>query len=616
MKYKSFKLKNFKGIGELDLDLTGPVTTLVGLNESGKTTILEGIFCFSYGQDELEGLNPDLRSLRDPQRWIPVAQLGNFNDTIEIGAVVALDPDDIDGLREYLLDELEFELGDFPTEVSITEIYTFADSKHLPDEVRKTWGIGTLEGTSLKDEDEEEGAEDQIFDSTSAEWRAAVRYLRTQLPAIWYFPNFLFDLPKTFRVAVTPTADDDGSNAVYQQTFEQVLNEVGQGTNLERHLIERVHSDDPADKVSLASVLLDMGRVITNAFFEGWSQIFGRHTSELEIQVDAEAAATGEADLSLRIKSRDGFFELGDRSLGFRWFFMFLLMTRYRGLDPDQRQVVFLLDEPASNLHSSAQAQLLKSFETLMKSCQLIYTTHSHHLINLHWLDGAYVVANSAIAEFSPDGILEAAGSAATTDISATPYGRFVNENPGKTSYFQPVLDLLQYQPSDLEPVPEAVLVEGKSDFALLRYCAEVLELEDAPTLVPGLSATTMGPLIGLHLGWGKNFILLLDSDKAGSDQADRYVEEFGPLLETHLVQLCDIAGDPDVTAIESLLTKTDRKKIIGAVLPAKGRPSEKKALFRSLQHLLATGEKVELGPTSVRKVTAVLRNLNETLQS
>jgi len=25
------------------------VTTLIGLNESGKTTILEAIFCFSYG---------------------------------------------------------------------------------------------------------------------------------------------------------------------------------------------------------------------------------------------------------------------------------------------------------------------------------------------------------------------------------------------------------------------------------------------------------------------------------------------------------------------------------------------------------------------------------------
>ena len=124
---------------------------------------------------------------------------------------------------------------------------------------------------------------------------------------------------------------------------------------------------------------------------------------------------------------------------------MFLLMTRYRGPDPERRPLVFLLDEPASNLHSSAQAQLLKSFETLMTSSQIVYTTHSHHLINLRWLDGSYVVANAAIKDTTPDSIIEAAASPSVTDISISSYRRFVNEHPSKVSYFQPVLDLLQY---------------------------------------------------------------------------------------------------------------------------------------------------------------------------
>ena len=608
VKYQSFSLKNFKGVGELTLDLAGPVTTLVGLNESGKTTILEGIFCFTYGRENLDGLNPDLKSLRDPQQWIPVAQRGNFNGTIEIGAVVNLDETDINALRKFMLDEEHFELHSFPNQVRIAEVYKFSDSKYEPnaEETKKVWAVDPLDGRSTIDSEAE-----PVQDFDDAKWQAAMAYLAEQLPAIWYFPNFLFDLPDTFRVALDPTLDDDGSNAVYQQTFEEVLKEVGQGTNLGRHVIDRVHSSETADKVSLDSVLLDMGRVITNAFFEGWSRIFGRHNSNLEIQVDAVPAGLGEADLSLRIKSRDGYFDLRDRSLGFRWFFMFLLMTRYRGLDSTQRQVVFLLDEPASNLHSSAQAQLLESFDSLAKSCQLIYTTHSHHLINLDWLEGAYVVANDAISDASLDGILEAAASDATTDISASPYRRFVNENPGKTSYFQPVLDLLQYRPSELEPVPEAVLLEGKSDFALLRYCAEVLGLGEAPILVPGLSATTMGSLIALHLGWGKDFVVLLDSDAAGVEQAARYTEEFGPMLTKRIVMLSDVA-QADVTAIESLLTKTDRKAIIDAVLPPKGRPSEKKALYQALQELLATGQEVKLGPTSTKQVSAVLAGLKE----
>ena len=76
---------------------------------------------------------------------------------------------------------------------------------------------------------------------------------------------------------------------------------------------------------------------------------------------------------------------------------MFLLMTSFHGLDDDGPKSLFLLDEPASNLHSTAQAELLKSFRSLVEKCDLVYTTHSHHLIDVRWLDGAYVVKNAAL---------------------------------------------------------------------------------------------------------------------------------------------------------------------------------------------------------------------------
>lgn len=44
MRYKSLKVKNFKGIKEIEIDFSfNRILTLVGLNESGKTTILEAI---------------------------------------------------------------------------------------------------------------------------------------------------------------------------------------------------------------------------------------------------------------------------------------------------------------------------------------------------------------------------------------------------------------------------------------------------------------------------------------------------------------------------------------------------------------------------------------------
>ena len=47
MQYIKFKVINFKGIQELEFDLSespiSPIYLLVGLNESGKTTILESL---------------------------------------------------------------------------------------------------------------------------------------------------------------------------------------------------------------------------------------------------------------------------------------------------------------------------------------------------------------------------------------------------------------------------------------------------------------------------------------------------------------------------------------------------------------------------------------------
>ncbi len=47
MRYTAFKIKNFKGIRELELKLDSApnsnIFTIVGLNESGKTTIIEAL---------------------------------------------------------------------------------------------------------------------------------------------------------------------------------------------------------------------------------------------------------------------------------------------------------------------------------------------------------------------------------------------------------------------------------------------------------------------------------------------------------------------------------------------------------------------------------------------
>lgn len=294
---------------------------------------------------------------------------------------------------------------------------------------------------------------------------------------------------------------------------------------------------------------------------------------------------------------------------------MFLLMTSYHGIKAqDGQRPLFLLDEPASNLHSSAQAELLKSFATLSSTCHLVYTTHSHHLINIRWLDAAYVVKNDAIGMLSFEDYLSSR-TGARTSISATKYRTFVSEHPSETSYFQPVLDILDYRPSSLEPIPNVILVEGKSDFYLLRYAVDVLGLESDLHFVPGLGAGALGPLIRLHIGWGKSFIVLLDGDAEGIRQKARYENEFGPALQDRCLLLPVVCDDPTVKEIEDLLSRTDRSGLVAAVTGSRPTATvSKKLVLQALLELYARREPMAFEIGSLEKVGSLLAKLDAAL--
>lgn len=609
MRYAEFSFENFKGIEEMTVKLDGHVTTLIGLNESGKTTILEAIFCFSYGAENLEALNPGMASLRNPEQWIPIAKRANFNEPVTISAVVDLSEEDRRELTRFMRREHRLTLHNLPVRVEIKERYFFSNSRHT--DTKRFWTFD-LQGVRGQQRNP------RVYRSTTPEWRAAVRWLIGRLPRIWYFPNFLFELPERFDLSVSAAAQNEerDRDKFYRSTFEQVLEQLGYGANLDTHVVERLQSTERADRRSLDAVLLDMGRRITTTIFEGWDRIFGRPPAAQEVELQAEMDEFNKPYLELRIKGPDGYYDLSERSLGFRWFFMFLLMTSFQGEASNDAKPLFLLDEPASNLHSSAQAELLKSFERLLDRCVLIYTTHSHHLINVKWLDSALVVKNAALGSLDFSDYMTSRMGARTA-ITAERYRRFVTNHPEQTSYFQPVLDLLDYKPSTLEPVPDVVLVEGKTDFFLLRYFLDVLCVPGRLHAVPGGGAGTLDPLIRLYIGWAKPFLVLLDGDSEGKKQRERYDREFGALLRDRCLLLGDVCSEAAVTEIENLLTSQDIDLLIASVFRDDAtRPGRKKALHQAVRELYARRETILISDESRARVKALVAAIDARLRA
>lgn len=81
-----------------------------------------------------------------------------------------------------------------------------------------------------------------------------------------------------------------------------------------------------------------------------------------------------------------------NRSSGFNWFFIFMLKTKLR--KNRNSNSLFLLDEPASNLHPESQLQMFEAIKELAKDVQVVYSTHSPYLVGIDKIENTYVCSN------------------------------------------------------------------------------------------------------------------------------------------------------------------------------------------------------------------------------
>jgi predicted ATP-dependent endonuclease of OLD family len=544
MKYKSFYIKNYKGIKELTLDLEvlPPVniTTLVGLNESGKTTILEAISMIVKDV-------PD----SDKHKLIPKSKKFNFNDTIEVHATLLLDEKDQENLSRVMIQHHGyFSSMDKVEEVTIKKILSFRNSVYVAPEDTTTC-IFKLEGKKPY----QQYSREYVYDSV--EYKAAAELLEFGLaPKLIYYPNFLFDFPS--RIYLEPTDDEEKEQATYRDVINDIIDTFDEGLTIDAHIIARLRDKNQGNEEALEATLERMSRQITSVVFTAWGDLFD--SAGKEIKLKAGIDDKDRCFLEVRLKEGGHHFQISERSLGFKWFFTFLLFTEFRkNRSHESGEMLFLLDEPASNLHSTAQKNLLTTFEKLVSKCKMIYTTHSHHLINPKWLSNAYVVKNQSIDyERGLDYVNEEA------DIEAILYKKFVIDHPQQRTYFQPVLDAIEYSPGLLEEVPDIVLTEGKNDYYTFRYIDEIIfgNEPNSLKLYPGNGADRNNQIIATYLAWGRDFTIFLDGDAAGETAKKRYQKEFGVVLDGNVVTLKDI----DATfafPTENLFTPAEQLEII-----------------------------------------------------
>jgi hypothetical protein len=226
-------------------------------------------------------------------------------------------------------------------------------------------------------------------------------------------------------------------------------------------------------------------------------------------------------------------------------------------------------------------------------------------MIEPKWLEQTFIVTNRADAPIGSmmDNI---SLDDESLDIKTSAYRTFIHEHPTQTNYFQTILDRLEVVPSRFDIQRKSIILEGRSDYYVIRYAAEFLGKSNLP-LLPGLGAGTLGPLVALHIGWGLDLLFIVDGDKQGTVEKRRYIQEYG-LSESSIFTLTDI--DPSVTVIEDLIDD-EAKAVIASFLKIENSPS-KGQIKRFFQESLSTNSLPKLG-THFESLAAKLINELET---
>jgi hypothetical protein len=159
------------------------------------------------------------------------------------------------------------------------------------------------------------------------------------------------------------------------------------------------------------------------------------------------------------------------------------------------------------------------------------------------------------------------------------------------------------------------VMLEGKNDFYTLKYFHEkLLPTSDSINMLPGNGAGSLDSVIQLYIGWGRNFIVILDSDSTGDKEKKRYEDKFGILVEHRIYSLADVNSSWHNKTMETLIPTGERLTIQQAAYPG-DQKYHKTHFNRAVQEMYLTGQRPQISSTTLGSFEHILDFCRQKLQ-
>lgn len=378
MRLTKYKVENFRSVENSGWIECDDVTTLVGVNESGKSNLLLALW----------KLNPAREGTIDLLHDLPVSKLSSLRNNSENVRFIS---------AQFVLEEsakkIMEETGascDSQTIVLVSRYYDGHYVVEYPD------GVPVYNGDT--DEDEE-------FDNEAYE-EDLKNAILSKLPKFVYYSNYgnlstKIYLPHVIKWLNGETITGIDVNEDKVRTLRVLFDFVGLdpkeilelGKDPKVVAMQRSSSRTASptqeeitkaenDKEERSILLQSASGELTRQFKDWWKQ--GEY--KFRFEADGDYFRIWVSDT---IRTDDVGLEL--RSTGLQWFISFYLIFLVESKE-NHKNAILLLDEAGLTLHPLAQKDLSRFFDNLSATNQIINTTHSPFIVDTTNIDRCRVV--------------------------------------------------------------------------------------------------------------------------------------------------------------------------------------------------------------------------------
>jgi hypothetical protein len=244
---------------------------------------------------------------------------------------------------------------------------------------------------------------------------------------------------------------------------------------------------------------------LTRNFHDFWQQSIGSNNKihiqfELEHYNSSYGAKAGKPYLEFWIKDEGERLYPKQRSRGVRWFLSFYMELK-ASANNTNKQLILLVDEPGVSLHARAQEDVLKVFDDIKDKIQVIYTTHSPHLVEINKLHRVLAVQRDDLDSMkSNTRILDPLRLSSASPDTLTPLQSILGNPMAGGGFSSDKVNLI---------------VNDTGSFYMLNAIILLTGFKGNICVIPSTSVSSIPLLCNILMGWGMDFaVLIFENDE------------------------------------------------------------------------------------------------------